>query len=77
MFMIGATVLVAIAVAPVAVGLASALVLYELFARPYARLARRVPPGVAATIIIVIALAAIVVPLAWLRFHVSKRFNAV
>jgi hypothetical protein len=34
-------VLVAIALAPFAVGLASALVMYELFARPYAWLARR------------------------------------
>jgi predicted PurR-regulated permease PerM len=74
---IAAAVLVAIAVAPVAVGLASALVLYELFARPYARLARRVPPGVAATIIIFIALGAVIVPLAWLGFHVSERLPAV
>jgi predicted PurR-regulated permease PerM len=77
LFVIGAAVLVAIAVAPVAVGLMSALVLYELFARPYARLARRLPPGVAATIIIVIALAAVVVPLAWIGIHVSKRLPAV
>jgi predicted PurR-regulated permease PerM len=77
LFVIGAAVLVAIAVAPVAVGLASALVLYELFARPYARLARRVPQGVAATIIIIIALGAVVVPLAWLGFHVSKRLPSV
>jgi predicted PurR-regulated permease PerM len=59
------------------VGLASALVFYELFARPYARLTRRVPPGVAATIIIIVALAVVVGPLAWLGFHVSKRLPAV
>jgi predicted PurR-regulated permease PerM len=75
--MIGAAALVAIAIAPVAVGLASALVLYELFARPYARLTRRVPSGVAAAIIIFIALAAVVVPLAWIGIHVAKRLPAV
>jgi predicted PurR-regulated permease PerM len=77
LFVIGAAVLVAIAVAPVAVGLASALVLYELFARPYARLARWVSQGLAAAIIIFIALGAVVVPVAWLGFHVSKRFPTV
>jgi predicted PurR-regulated permease PerM len=75
--MIGAAALVAIAIAPVAVGLASALVLYELFAHPYARLTRRVPPGVAAAIIIFIALAAVVVPLAWIGIHVAKRLPDV
>ena len=77
LFMLGAAVLVAIAVAPVGVGLASALVLYELFARPYARLTRRVPPGLASAIIIFIALAAVVVPLAWIGFHVAERLPAV
>jgi predicted PurR-regulated permease PerM len=77
LFVLGAAVLVAIAVAPVAVGLASALVLYELFARPYARLTRRVSPGVASAVIIFIALAAVVLPLAWIGFHVSKRLPAV
>ena len=67
----------AIAVAPVGVGLASALLLYELFARPYSRLVRRIPPGLAAAIIIGIVLAAIVGPLMWLGFHVSKRLPAV
>ena len=77
LLMIGAAVLVAIALAPVAVGLASALVLYELFARPYARLVRRMSTGLAAAIIIFIALGAVIVPLAWLGFHVSKRLPAV
>jgi predicted PurR-regulated permease PerM len=77
LFVIGAAVLVAIAVAPLAVGLASALVLYELFARPYARLARRVPRGLAAAIIIFVALGVVVIPVAWLGFHVSNRFPTV
>jgi predicted PurR-regulated permease PerM len=77
LLIIGAAVLVAVAVAPVAVGLASALVLYELFARPYARLARRMSTGFAAAMIIIIALAVVIVPLAWLGFHVSKRLPAV
>ena len=77
LLVIGAAILVAIAVGPVAVGLASAVVLYELFARPYARLARRVPPGFAALITVSAALGVVVGPLAWLGFHVSKRLPAV
>ncbi|HKR08705.1 MAG TPA: AI-2E family transporter [Gemmatimonadaceae bacterium] len=77
LLLLGTAVLVAIAVAPVGVGLASALVLYELFARPYSRLVRRMPPGLAAAIIIGIVLVAIVGPLTWLGFHVSKRLPAV
>jgi predicted PurR-regulated permease PerM len=74
---IGAAVLVAIAVAPVMVGLASALVLYELFAGPYARLARRLPPRLAAALTICAALVVIVGPLAWLGFHIASRVPAV
>lgn len=72
-----ATVLVAIAVAPVAVGLAGAVVLYEVFARPYARLSRRLSPGFAVLLIDVAAVAIVVVPLAWLGYHVSKRVPAI
>jgi predicted PurR-regulated permease PerM len=77
LLVIGAAVLVAIAVAPVAVGLASALVLYELFARPYARLARRVPPSLAAALTVIAALLVIVGPLAWLGFHIERRVPAI
>ena len=77
LLVLSAGVLIAIALAPFAVGLASALVLYELFARPYAWLARRMRPGFAALLTVFIALGAVVVPLAWLGFHVSKRLPAV
>jgi predicted PurR-regulated permease PerM len=70
-------VLVAIALAPFAVGLASALVMYELFARPYAWLARRARPGLAALLTVCAALGVVVGPLAWLGFHISKRLPAV
>jgi len=77
LLVIGAAVLVAIAVAPVAVGLASALVLYELFAGPYARLARRVPPNLAAALTVVAALLVVVGPMAWLGFHIERRVPAI
>jgi predicted PurR-regulated permease PerM len=77
LLVIGAAVLVAIAVAPVTVGLASALVLYELFADPYARLARRVPPRFAAALTVCAALVVIVGPMAWLGFHIERRVPAV
>ena len=77
LLVIGAAALVAIAIAPVAVGLASALVLYELFADPFARLARHVPPRVAAALTVCAALVVIVGPMAWLGFHVASRVPAV
>src|SRR5258706_1795675 len=77
LLVIGAAVLVAIAVAPIAVGLASALVLYELFADSYARLARRVPPRLAAALTVCAALLVIVGPMAWLGFHIERRMPAI
>lgn len=77
LLVIGAAVLVAIAVAPVTVGLASALVLYELFAGSYARLARRVQPRFAAALTVCAALVLIVGPMAWLGFQVERRVPAV
>lgn len=77
LLVLSAGVLIAIALAPFAVGLASAVVLYELFARPYAWLARRMRPGFAAVLTVFIALGVVVVPLAWLGFHVSERLPAV
>jgi predicted PurR-regulated permease PerM len=74
---IGAALVVAIAIAPVAVGLASALVLYELLAGPYARLARHVPRPLAALVTVCAALLVIVGPMAWLGFHVATRVPAV
>jgi predicted PurR-regulated permease PerM len=72
-----AAVLVAIAVAPVAVGLASALVLYELWAGPYTRLAGRMPPRLAAVLMVCAALLLVVGPMAWLGFHVATRLPAI
>ncbi|HEX6626671.1 MAG TPA: AI-2E family transporter, partial [Gemmatimonadaceae bacterium] len=69
--------LVAIALAPLAVGLASALVLYELFSQPYTRLTRRVRPGLAATLIVLLAVGLVVVPLVWLGVHVGQRLPNV
>ena len=77
LFVVSAGVLIAIALAPFAVGLASAVVMYELFARSYAWLARRVRPGLAAILTVCAALGAVVGPLAWLGFHISKRLPAV
>ena len=77
LLVLGAAALVAIAVAPVAVGLASALVLYELFADPYARLARHVPPRFAAALTVCAALIVVVGPMVWLGFHIATRVPAV
>ena len=75
--LVGAAVLVAIALAPLAVGLASALVLYELFVNLYTRLARHMRPDLAAAVIVFAALALVVVPLVWLGFHVANRLPHV
>jgi predicted PurR-regulated permease PerM len=77
LLVIGAAALVAIAVAPVMVGLASALVLHELFADPYARLARHVPSRIAAALAVCAALVLIVGPMVWLGFHIASRLPAV
>src|SRR5260370_35965783 len=77
LLVIGAAVLVAIAVAPIAVGLASALVLYELFAGPYARLARRVPTRLAAAPTVCAALLVVVGPMAWIGFQIEGRVPSV
>ena len=77
LLVIGAALLVAVAIAPVAVGLASGLVLYELLAAPYARLARRIPPRLAAALTAIAVLVVIVVPMVWLGFHIAKRVPAV
>ena len=68
-----AAVVVAIALTPLAVGLLSALVLYELFVGPYTRLVRRMRPGFAASLILLLAIAIVVVPLVWLGIHVANR----
>jgi len=69
--------LIAIALGPFAVGLASALVMYELFAPSYAWLVRRVRPGLGALLTICAAVGVVVVPLTWLGFRIAKRLPAV
>jgi predicted PurR-regulated permease PerM len=77
LLVVSAGALIAIALGPFAVGLVSALVMYELFARPYAWLVRRMRPGLAALLTVCAALGIVVVPLVWLGFHISRRLPAV
>jgi predicted PurR-regulated permease PerM len=74
---VGAAVLIAISLAPIGVGLASAVVLYELCARPCAWVARRVPAVLAAVLTAAAVLALLVGPLVWLGHHLSARLPAV
>jgi predicted PurR-regulated permease PerM len=57
---------VAVAVTPFFSGLLGAAVLYVIFARPYRRLARHMPAGLAAAFILLLALALIALPITWL-----------
>jgi predicted PurR-regulated permease PerM len=57
---------IAIALSPFVSGLLGALVLYVIFVKPYKRLARAMRPGLAAAIILIVALIIIALPLAWL-----------
>src|ERR1044071_1333836 len=57
---------VAIAVAPYATGLLGAPVLYVLFAPLHRWLARRIPPGLAAGVVILVAFLLIILPGTWL-----------
>ena len=54
------------AVTPFLSGLLGAAVLYVAFLRPYRRLERRIKPGAAAAIILVVALVIVALPLGWL-----------
>jgi len=72
-----AAVLVALALSPLAIGLAIALVLYELCERPYAWTAHRMSPGVAAALISCAVFVAVIGPLFWLGYHLSVRLPAV
>jgi predicted PurR-regulated permease PerM len=77
MLVVVAAVLVAIALSPVAIGLASALVLYELCERPYAWTAQRMSPGFAAALISCAIFSAVIGPLLWLGHHLSVRLPAI
>lgn len=57
---------IAIALAPFLSGLLGAAVLYVVFVGPYRRLARIVKPGIAASVVLVAALAVIALPIVWL-----------
>jgi len=57
---------IAIALTPFFSGLLGAAVLYVIFVHPYRRLARFMKPGIAAGIILVIALAVVALPITWL-----------
>ena len=57
---------VLLAIAPFLSGLLGALVLYVVFVRPYNRLQRVVKPGLAAAVILTIALIIVALPLGWL-----------
>ncbi len=57
---------IAVALTPFVSGLLGAGVLYVIFVHPYQRLARLIKPGIAAAIILVVALALVALPLTWL-----------
>src|SRR6185369_2762618 len=65
------------ALAPVGVGLASAVVLYAVCARPYAWAARRMSAGLAAFLCSLGVLGVVIVPLVWLSAHMVTRLPAV
>lgn len=72
-----AGVLVALALAPVGVGLASAVVLYEVSAPPYAWLSRRMAPRFAAALSVLAVLVIIVGPAVWIGQRLSGRLPVV
>jgi predicted PurR-regulated permease PerM len=57
---------IAIALTPFVSGLLGAGVLYVIFVNPYHRLARIIRPGIAAAIILVVALILVALPITWL-----------
>ncbi len=72
-----AALLVLVALAPVATGLFGAVLLYELCHGTYARLARRLPSGWAATIVTFGVLGLVAAPISWLGYHLTVRLPAV
>jgi predicted PurR-regulated permease PerM len=74
---LGTGALVAFALAPVSVGLAGAVVIYEICARPHAWLARRLSPRFAAALLALVVAAFVIAPLAWLGHHLAARLPAV
>jgi predicted PurR-regulated permease PerM len=77
LLVIGSGLLILIAIAPVAAGLAGAVTLYEICKRPYARLVRRVKPRLAGVVIAAGVLVLGAAPLVWLGYHLSTRLPSV
>lgn len=69
--------LVLLAIAPVAVGLAGAVTLYEICKKPYARLVRRVTSRVAASVILAAVLGLGAAPFIVLGYHLTTRLPSV
>jgi len=57
---------VAVALTPFFTGLLGAAVLYVIFVHPYRALARRIKPGIAAGVSLLLALALVALPITWL-----------
>ena len=68
--------LISLALAPFAVGILGAVVLYEVAAPLFARLKARVGPHWAATVIIALTVALIVTPAIWLADEIVSRIPA-
>jgi predicted PurR-regulated permease PerM len=77
LFVLALGVLIAIALAPVSIGLATALVLYEIWVRPYTWLARKIPSGLAAFVATLASFVLVAAPLIWLGHHLVARLPAV
>lgn len=68
--------LISLALAPFAVGILGAVVLYEVSAPLFARLKRRLRPRLSASVIIVLIVALIVTPAVWLAHEIVGRVPA-
>ena len=77
LIVVGSGLLIFVALAPVAIGLAGAVALYEICKRPYARLARRVSRPLAAAAIATATFLLVAAPLVWLGYHLSTRAPSV
>src|SRR6266567_1216616 len=77
LFVLALGVLIVIALAPVSIGLASALVLYEIWVRPYTWLARKIPSRLAAFVVTLTSFVLVAAPLIWLRHHLVARLPVV
>ncbi len=77
LFVLALGVLIVIALAPVSIGLASALVLYEIWVRPYTWLARKIPARLAAFVVTLASFVLVAAPLIWLGHHLVARLPAV